>query len=314
MVEAKANATATGAVGLGATVGAEELAKFEDRLDEALASGVTEGLDIIGYGEISVGVRLTTPRGDFVCKRLVPFAEQRDAERAAEVIAMYIERLGACGIDVVSTDSPILERPAGHVLYCVQPLLPSTSLGPEFLREKSPEEAEPYIVRIFEHIRASVSPTLAPDGQLSNWAIEDDRIRYLDVGTPFLRDEQGRSLFDFRQQTRALPQPIRMIVNRFMLQGILDNYHSTRGQALDFLGNLLKEGLGNLLVPMIPVANRVFDLTPAITEEEVHAHYKSDAQSYAFIQAARRADRWFHETILRRPYPYLLPPRINRHG
>jgi len=46
----------------------------------------------------------------------------------------------------------------------------------------------------------------------------------------------------------------------------------------------------------------------------VRAHYKSDAQTWAFMQAARRADRWFYRNMLRRPYPYLLPPRIDRYG
>jgi hypothetical protein len=32
------------------------------------------------------------------------------------------------------------------------------------------------------------------------------------------------------------------------------------------------------------------------------------------MQAARRADRWFYRNILRKPYPYLLPPRIDRYG
>lgn len=306
--------TAAGERGGEGLVTEGELGEFEDRLDDALKRRSTEGLDVIGYGEVSVALRLATSRGDFVCKRLVPFGSKDEAERAAQLIGIYIERLGECGIEVVPTDRLILERPAGHVLYCVQSFLPAASLGPSFMRDKSIEEAEPYIVRIFEHIRDSVSPTLAPDGQLSNWVIEADRIRYLDVGTPFMRDERGRSLFDFRSQTRALPQPIRTIVDRFMLKGILDNYHSTRGQALDFLGNLIKEGLGDLLAPLVPVANHLFELSPPITEKEVRAHYKSDAQSYAFIQAARRADRWVHEALLGKHYPYLLPPKIQRHG
>jgi hypothetical protein len=166
--------------------------------------------------------------------------------------------------------------------------------------------------RIFEHIKASVTPTLAPDGQLSNWAFEGERLQYLDVGTPFLRDENGNDQFDFTQQTRALPAPVRIIVDRFLLRGILDNYHSIRGQALDFLGNLVKEGLSRLLPPLVPIANEVLGLSPPIIEQEVRAHYQSDAQTYAFIQAARRADRWFFRNVLRQPYPYLLPPRIDR--
>jgi hypothetical protein len=98
------------------------------------------------------------------------------------------------------------------------------------------------------------------------------------------------------------------------LRGILDNYHSVRGQALDFLGNLIKEKLGDIFPPLIPVANEVFGLMPELTEEEVRAHYKSDAQTYALVQAARRADRWFFRNVLRRPYPYLLPPKIDRYG
>ncbi|KPK16789.1 MAG: hypothetical protein AMJ62_04080 [Myxococcales bacterium SG8_38] len=295
-------------------VSRSEIEELEKQLERAARDGHTEDLSIIGYGEVTIAVKLGTSHGDFACKRLVPFSTAGAARRTAALIASYVEQLEACGIEVVETETPILESNRGHVLYCVQPLLRPGTLGPDFLRHKTGEEAAPYVRRIFEHIRASVTPSLAPDGQLSNWAIEDDHLRYLDVGTPFLRDERGRDLFDFTEQTRALPGPVRLIVNRFLLRGILDNYHSVRGQALDFLGNLIKEGLANLLPSLTPVANEVFDLDPQITEREVRAHYKSDAQTYAFVQAARRADRWVYRNLLRRPYPYLLPPRIDRFG
>lgn len=291
-----------------------EIEAFEDRLGAAVRSADAGALDVIGYGEVTLAVKLATPQGELACKRLVPFSSRDAAERSAELIASYIAQLGACGIDVVETETPILERPEGYVLYCVQPLLAPGTLGPEFLRGKSAEEATPYVRRMFEHIRDSVTPSLAPDGQLSNWAIEGERLRYLDVGTPFLRNDDGEEMFDFTTQTRALPAPVRVIVNRFLLRGILDNYHSTRGQAMDFLGNLIKEGLGEIFPPLIPLANEVFGLRPAISEKEIRAHYKSDAQTYAFVQAARRADRWFCRSVLRKPYPYLLPPRLERFG
>jgi len=295
-------------------VSTSEIEAFEHLLEEALRTGQAEDLDVIGYGEVTIGVKLATPRGDFACKRLVPFSERDAADRYADLIASYVEQLEACGIDVVETETPILKRPDGYVLYCVQPLLPSGSLGPDFLKSKTASEAAPHVRRIFEHIQASVTPSLAPDGQLSNWAFEGDRVRYLDVGTPFLRDEHGNEVLDFTTQTRALPAPVRVIVNRFLSQLVIDNYFSIRGQALDFLGNLIKEGLGDIFPPLVPVANEVFGLTPEITEKEVRAHYKSDAQLWALTQAARRADRWFYRRILRKPYPYLLPPRIDRYG
>jgi hypothetical protein len=297
-----------------ALVTRSEIEAFEQRLDEAVRTGHVDDLDVIGYGEITIVVRLTTAHGQFACKRLVPFSSSHAAERYAALIASYVDQLGNRGLDVVETETPILERPQGHVLYCVQPLLAPGTLGPDCLRGKTADEAAPYVQRIFEKIEASVSTSLAPDGQLSNWAFEGERLRYLDVGTPFLRDERGEQLVDFTEQTRALPAPVRVIVDRFMLRDILNAYHSTRGQAVDFLGNLIKEGLGDIFPPLISVANAVFGLTPKITENEVRAHYKSDAQTWALMQAARRADRWFYRNILHKPYPYLLPPRIERFG
>lgn len=295
-------------------VSASEIEEFERGLGEAVRAGSADEFDIIGYGEITIAVRLSTSNGDLVCKRLAPLTSRASAERFADAIAQYIDALRACGVDVVETETPVLETADYWVLYCVQPMLAPGSLGPDFLRGKTAEEAAPYVRRVFELIRGSVTPLLAPDGQLSNWAFEGDRVRYLDVGTPFLRDDAGNQLCDFTEVTRALPQPIAAIVERFVLKGILDNYHTLRGQGLDFLGNLIKEGLGDIFPPLVPLVNEVFELDPEITENEVRAYYKSDAQTYAFIQAARRADRWVHRNILRRPYPYLLPPKIERSG
>lgn len=293
-------------------VSRSEIEAFEQQLGEAVRGGSADDFEIIGYGEITIAVKLSTADGDFVCKRLAPLSSRESAAGIADAIARYIAELEAHGIDVVETDTPFMEGPDCWVLYCVQPMLEPGSLGPDFLRGKSAEEAAPHVRRIFESIRDSVTPSLAPDGQLSNWAFDRDRLRYLDVGTPFLRDEEGQELFDFTEVVRALPGPIRVLVQRFVLKGILDNYHSVRGQALDFLGNLIKEGLGDIFPPLIPLANELFELSPAITEDEVRKHYKSDAQTYALIQAARRADRWVHQKVLRKPYPYLLPPRIER--
>ena len=133
-----------------------EIEALERKLDEAVRTGHTEELEVIGYGEITIAVKLSTPGGDFVCKRLAPISSRAVADRWASLIASYIEQLSACGIDVVETDVPVLESSTGHVLYCVQPLLASEALAPNFLSGKSAEEAVPYVRRIFEQIRDSV--------------------------------------------------------------------------------------------------------------------------------------------------------------
>lgn len=290
-----------------------EIEALEAAIQRAFRTGDTSDLEVIGYGEITTVLKLRSGGRDFACKRLSPFPDADAAARAVACIRSYIERLARHGVDVIDTD--LAHAPIGEgqvVVFCVQPALPPGSLGPDFIRGLEPEQAVSVVSRIFERMREAITSTVAPDSQLSNWGFVDDRLIYVDVSTPFLRDEQGNELFDFAQQTRALPAPIRWVVRRFLIDGILDNYHSLRGQALDFLGNLIKERLAHLIPPLLPVANAVFDLSSPIDEAEVRAHYKTDARVYAGIQAARRADRWWHQRVLGQPYPYLLPPPIDR--
>lgn len=291
------------------------LEALERAVQEALRSGDPSGLELLGYGEITSVVRLRVGGREFACKRLAPFANAEAARRTAECIRAYVAALERHGVEVVETDLGLVAGEGGSVvLHCVQPALPAAALGPAYLRGLDPARGVRCAERIFERLRGAVTPRLAPDGQLSNWAFLAERLVYLDVSTPFLRDERGRELFDFQQQTRALPFPLRVVVDRFLLAGILESYHSLRGQARDFLGNLEKERLGAWIPRLLPVANRVLELAPPLTRADVARHYARDARTYAAVQAARRADRWWHRRVLRRPYPYLLPPRIARHA
>ncbi len=290
-----------------------DIEALEATVQQTLRSGDESGLTVLGYGEITTVLKWRSQHGDFACKRLTPFPHEAAAEHCANVIHLYVEELRRHGIDVADTQISLIPRNGGSVVvYCVQPILPSAALGPNYLREKENAEAAAIFERILSLLRNAVTTTLAPDGQLSNWAFVDDRIVYMDVSSPFLRDEDGRELFDFDQQMRSLPAPLRFPVRRFVVKGILDNYYTLRGQALDFLGNLKKERLEHLIPVFLPIANRALALEPPISEADIRAYYASDARTYAWIQAARRADRWVHRRILRRPYEYLLPPRVER--
>lgn len=290
------------------------LEALERAVQEALRSGDPRGLELLGYGEITTVVRLRVEGRAFACKRLAPFPDAEAARRTADCIRSYVEALEGHGVDVLETELGLVAGEGGSVVvHCVQPALPAEALGPAHLHGLAPDEGARCAERIFERLRGAVTPRLAPDGQLSNWAFPGDRLVYLDVSTPFLRDERGRERFDFQHETRALPLPLRVVVDRFLLAGILESYYSLRGQARDFLGNLEKERLGAWIPRLLPLANRVLALDPPLSREEVARHYARDARTYAAIQAARRADRWWQRRVLRRPYPYLLPPRIERH-
>jgi hypothetical protein len=95
-----------------------------------------------------------------------------------------------------------------------------------------------------------------------------------------------------------------------MTKSIFDKFYSTRGVVLDFLGNLHKERLGDL-VPMF-LKQAAERLDEPITAEEVTAYYRDDARMWELIQRLRRADRFWHNRVRRRTYPFLLPPDVDR--
>jgi hypothetical protein len=51
---------------------------------------------------------------------------------------------------------------------------------------------------------------------------------------------------------------------------------------------------------------------PPISAAETERYCRDDARMWDLLQRLRRADRWWQRTVRRRPYPFLLPPRIER--
>jgi hypothetical protein len=61
---------------------------------------------------------------------------------------------------------------------------------------------------------------------------------------------------------------------------------------------------------VIEMANH--HVTPVIDRDEVVRWYRSDARTWEALLRLRRTDRWWQRHVRRRPYPFLLPGRIER--
>ncbi len=291
----------------------EELRDFESRVRDALRREDESALDILGYGEVSTVLGLDTAAGRLACKRMPPMRDREEAEETAALIAEYVHELRQHGLNVIETGLSIIEADDGtFVVYVVQPGLPAGSLGPDYFRGLDTARATEEFGKILSLLEGSVTPTVAPDGQLSNWAFVGDDIFYLDLSSPFMRDEDGNERLDWYRQLAVFPFPLRLFVCRYLLPDILDKYHSLRGQIVDFMGNLQKERLDHLSQLLLFMANEHFAFDPPITMENVREYYLADARTHATVQTLRRAHRWFWRRVLRRTYPHFLAPKIER--
>jgi hypothetical protein len=289
----------------------DELTALEEAVQQALATGDDSRLEVVGYGEITAVVAWMAAGRPVACKRLPGLADEAAFKAYAACIASYIDRLASNGIEVPATAvQHVVQANGSYTAYSVQAMLPESSLLNRHLAACDRVESLEIFETLVESVAASITDRLGIDAQLSNWALDRDRLAYIDITTPFIRDEHGQEMFDVELHISSAPWVLQALVRTFFLDAILDKYYTVRGALLDLLGNMIKERLEVLLPAFVEVANRV--VSPPFTVAEIEKYYRGDARMWALLQALRRADRWWQRTVRRRPYPFLLPKDLPR--
>ncbi|MEL3951889.1 MULTISPECIES: DUF6206 family protein [Streptomyces] len=293
------------------TVPHTALAHLEEQVQDALRRADDSALDVLGYGEITLVLRLRADEGSFACKRLPVFPDRDRFERYRHSLDAYLRRLAERGLTVAPTEVWHTAGPSGRITaYCVQRELPPERLCSRLLHTEDETWAKTFFARFLDRVCAAVHPTLGLDAQASNWVDIDGELTYLDVTTPLMRDDHGRELLDVRLFFTSLPWILRDAVRVSVAKSIFDKFYATRGVLLDFLGNLHKERLDALVPAFLEQANA--RLAEPITAADVASYYRDDARMWELIQRLRAADRLWHRKIRRRPYPFLLPPPVDR--
>lgn len=290
----------------------DSLGELERQVEAALVSGLPAPFEVLGYGEITTVIAWPTPAGPWACKRLPVFETQPRFDAYAEVFHDYLSLLRGRGTAVVESELFAVPRDDGRLAgYCVQPVLPSALLARNALAASDDKRGRALLRRIVQRIAETTTSEIGLDGQLTNWAVEGDSVALLDVTTPFLRDAQGRDRLDLDVFLAALPAVMRAVTKRVLVRSILSRYFDVRTTVLDLAANLHLAGLPAWLPSLVEVAND--ELSLGLTEAEAKKYYASDARLWAFMQGARRVDRSWQRRVRRRPYPFLLPGRIERH-
>jgi hypothetical protein len=288
----------------------DDLVALEREVTRALATGDDRPLRVLGYGEISIVLGWPRDEPRWACKRLPPVPSAATADAYEAIVVQYIDTLGRRGVDVVDTTVRRLPDDAGTTaLYCVQPVLPTEALAPNVVRAGG-ADAEELLRAIVDRTASVVDRRVGLDAQLSNWAVPEGELRYFDITTPLLRDAEGQSELDTDLFVASLPWMLRPPVRRFVVPGILDRYHGLRTVLCDLAANLFKERLEQWIPVVLDAARTHLDVP--LTEAEVQRDYRSDARTWGALQAVRRVDRQWQRRVRRRPYPFLLPPRIER--
>ena len=317
------------------TVDTDRLRTFEHRLDPLHPEAGEIPARVLGYGEISTVFAIGDD--DLAYKRM-PIFHSADELAAYERIYDEYNRL-------LVEDIGIRVPPYGRVslvaegkrpvLYIVQRKLDAASIGHHALQKLDRDNALRLVraalresLKVWAFNRSQTGLEVALDGQISNWAIQgfdpdhpvlgpDIDLRYLDTSTPLYRVD-GVEQLDAELFLRSAPSFLAWVLRRFFLEDVVGRYYDFHRVVVDLIANFYKEQRAELVPDLIALANDFFateaaelDVQP-ITLEEVEAYYREDAFIWRLYQGARRLDRWLHNTILRKPYPYILPGPVER--
>lgn len=303
------------------------LRSLEARLDPAHPEAAG-GLEVLGYGEVSVCLRVDGLDG-WIVKRMSGFADDAAARAYVALVQEYLRRLAERGVCVVETHALLVPRSGRPpVVAILQPLLPLDSLGHRLLLSADDAVVAGMVGRVLATVQrldaagraADDGLEVAVDGQLSNWSFVGDAEPVLvDVGTPFMR-RAGRHLVDIRWLETPIPPVLRTYYHRRALVGAyLDDYYDPRTVAVDLLGNFHKEGRPDRIPLGLEVVNSwladsadVLGTREPVTAAEVEKYYRSDADLLALYLRLRRGDRFLRTRIARRPYDFILPGHVER--
>ncbi|MCP3939694.1 MAG: hypothetical protein GY708_30490 [Actinomycetia bacterium] len=280
-----------------------ELADLEAAVQIALRDRDNAGLNVIGYGEMSIvlGYPFDAPR--YACKPSFPYTRQ-ELDAYVQMIDDYVAALRARGLSVAPTQLMEIERGDRFVAYQVQPLFPSETIGDNVLRAAEPDPEHPLLVSLASMMNL-VTDRVSFDSQMTNWSWDGETPTLVDVGTPFFWHEDGELVIDLKPLVRAIPAPLR----RFVLNDVaplLARYQVPRNVAIDIVAQLMRIELDEWIEPTITALNA--ELDQPIDEAEGRASLADDHKSLPRLKRLQKIERTWSTWIRRRSYDYFIQP------
>jgi hypothetical protein len=284
-----------------------DLAQLDGAVEQAIRTGVPDGLHVLGYGELTLVLGWPTAQPALAVKRLPLFGDEAQLERYREILDRYVGVLRERDVPVLPTELRCAPRrePDGLRAYLVQPLVSAEKMLNVVLREAEPARGARLLDRLAMLVADSVDRRVGLDAQAANWSVEGERLATVDVSTPLARDPGGHDELDLDLFLSLYPWALRPALAR-IAHGVMAQYHDPRTVLVDVASNLIKERHQRWLPALLEAANA--RVSPPITEQEVRRYFARDRRLWLLMQRLRRADRAWQRHVRRRTYPFLLPP------
>jgi hypothetical protein len=284
-----------------------DLDTVEATVAAAIAARSTEGVRLLGFGEISIVLGWPADLPEHALKRVPPFRDAAAAEQYIHVCEQWFDVLGGADVPVLPTSLHTTTRADGSVVvYHRQPVADAAQLGVNVLRGAEPDPDHPLLATIVGHAQSVVETgRVGFDVQAANWLWDGREARQLDFSSPFLLNDAGDDLrFDTSGFLREYPAVLRPYLKKELLR-LIHRFTTAEGAVGDMVGNLFKEGLEPWVDPTVEAARR---LGVRVDRAAAMKMYDDDRKLLPLTLRLKKAQRFWLSHTGRR-YDSMLPER-----
>jgi hypothetical protein len=228
----------------------EDLGDIEAAVQLAIRRRRTDGLRLLGHGEISLVLGWPTEQPTHAVKRVPPFRDADAAEHYVRECRRFFALLDGAGVAMLPTELLVHTREDGRaVVFHRQPVADAAQLGTSVLRTTVPVVDHPLVLAVADAARKVCSPAVGFDVQMANWLWDGTTARQIDFTSPFLIDGSGQQLtYDSKAFLQEYPVVLRPYLKRELLR-LVQRFTTVEGALGDMVANLLKEGLDEWVEP-----------------------------------------------------------------
>lgn len=282
----------------------QQLLELEALFQKAQKERSVDGLNVFGFGEVSIAVGFPSDEPSFVAKRLIPLPEKSRIDSALADIDNYINRIRQSGGSVLPTVTRRIERPDGqHVAYVVQPIVPRECLAEVVLTNEEPQAGHPLLVAVRDFAMECVSDEMAIDTQIPNFTWVDGQVSLLDITTPATFDSSGTMTYDTYMSKQLVLLPLRGALHK-ATEKVLGMYRGPHGSLTQTVVFLNRVGAQAWVEPAIETFNETLD--EPIDPTEVKRRWDQNAKDFPRIKKMVQMQRAWQEKVRRTPFEYLI--------
>lgn len=285
----------------------EQILDVERAVLRAFDTRSTDGLHILGLGELGLAVGWPTEQPVAVFKRQAPGPiEQLDADMAR--MQRFHDALVDARVRVMPTDIRTITNPDGKTIpYLIQPVVAAQDLAENILAADDPRADHRVLTSlrdtVMRVVRDDVHGGLSIDAQVTNFAWDGEQVVSLDTTPPLIWGPSSGPMYEVGNYLTAVPAVLRGAATRLTKKAGND-YRTAHGVLEMTAVYLLRIDQERWVESAISCFNETLDRP--LDRDTIETQFQRVMKDLPLIKRLARAQRFWATRVRRQRYEFFI--------